>query len=129
MLTHQGQLWGIHCGQKYWPEKSANRALAAVPMYHKNAMAGAFKPLLHVGGSVIILPDFEPRRFLRTLSEYRCTNAGAVRFLEATQQEVEVRDEEVRIGRILWVLNIGPQRNCWTFPFSEPGRSPERNTQ
>ena len=29
----------------------------------------------------------------------------------------------------LWVLNIGPQRNCWTFPFSEPGRSPERNTQ
>ena len=47
-------------------------------MYHKNAMAGAFKPLLHVGGSVVILPDFEPRRFLETLSAYRCTNAGAV---------------------------------------------------
>ena len=78
VLTHAGQLWGIHCGQRYWPEKSANRALAAVPMYHKNAMAGAFKPLLHVGGSVVILPDFEPRRFLRVLSEYRCTNAGAV---------------------------------------------------
>ena len=78
VLTHHGQLWGIHCGQRYWPEKSANRALAAVPMYHKNAMAGAFKPLLHVGGSVVILPDFEPRRFLQTLSDYRCTNAGAV---------------------------------------------------
>ena len=78
VLTHAGQLWGIRCGQQYWPEKSANRALAAVPMYHKNAMAGAFKPLLHVGGSVVILPDFEPRRFLAALSEYRCTNAGAV---------------------------------------------------
>ena len=78
VLTHQGQLWGIRCGQQYWPEKSASRALAAVPMYHKNAMAGAFKPLLHAGGSVVILPDFEPRRFLRTLSAYRCTNAGAV---------------------------------------------------
>ena len=41
-------------------------------------MAGAIKPLLHVGGTVVILPDFEPRRFLRTLSEYRCTMAGAV---------------------------------------------------
>ena len=78
VLTHAGQLWGIRCGQRYWPEKSDNRALAAVPMYHKNAMAGAFKPLLHVGGSVVILPDFEPTRFLRALSEYRCTNAGAV---------------------------------------------------
>jgi long-chain acyl-CoA synthetase len=78
VLTHAGQLWGIRCGQQYWPEKSANRALAAVPMYHKNAMAGAFKPLLHVGGSVVILPDFEPRRFLHALSVYRCTNAGAV---------------------------------------------------
>ncbi len=78
VLTHAGQLWGIRCGQQYWPEKSTNRALAAVPMYHKNAMAGAFKPLLHVGGSVVILPDFEPRRFLQALSEYKCTNAGAV---------------------------------------------------
>jgi acyl-CoA synthetase (AMP-forming)/AMP-acid ligase II len=78
VLTHAGQLWGIRCGQQYWPEKSENRALAAVPMYHKNAMAGAFKPLLHVGGSVVILPDFEPRQFLQALSDYKCTNAGAV---------------------------------------------------
>ena len=28
--------------------------------------------------SQLILPDFEPRRFLRTLSEYRCTSVGAV---------------------------------------------------
>ena len=41
-------------------------------------MAGAIKPLLSWGGSVVLLPNFEPRRFLKTLSEYRCTNAGAV---------------------------------------------------
>jgi long-chain acyl-CoA synthetase len=41
-------------------------------------MAGAIKPMLQCGGSVVILPDFEPRRFLQTLSEYRCTQAGAV---------------------------------------------------
>ena len=78
VLTHAGQLWGIRVFQKFWPEKANNRALAAVPMYHKNAMAGAFKPLLHVGGSVVILANFEPVRFLNALSEYRCTNTGGV---------------------------------------------------
>ncbi len=78
ILTHAGQLWWIRALSRYWPEKPHSRALAAVPLFHKNAMAGAIKPLLHVGGSVVILPDFEPRRFLTTLAEYRCTQAGAV---------------------------------------------------
>jgi long-chain acyl-CoA synthetase len=78
VLTHAGQLWWVRCLDKYWPGTSNARALAAVPLYHKNAMAGAIKPLLQVGGTVVILPDFEPRRFLRTLAEYRCTHAGAV---------------------------------------------------
>jgi acyl-CoA synthetase (AMP-forming)/AMP-acid ligase II len=52
--------------------------LTAVPLYHKNAMAGAIKPMLHAGGSVVILPNFEPRRFLTALAEYRCTATGGV---------------------------------------------------
>jgi long-chain acyl-CoA synthetase len=89
VLTHAGQLWWIRCLEKYWPEKSHSRALAAVPLYHKNAMAGAVKPLLHVGGTVVLLPDFEPRRFLETLSRYRCTQTGAVPavFTRLLQQE------------------------------------------
>jgi long-chain acyl-CoA synthetase len=78
VLTHSGQLWWIRAVQKYWPSDPSARALAAVPLYHKNAMAGAIKPLLHAGGSVVILPNFEPRRFLETLSKYRCTQAGGV---------------------------------------------------
>ncbi len=78
VLTHGGQMWWVRCVQKYWPSTADARALAAVPLYHKNAMAGAIKPMLHCGGSVVLLPDFEPRRFLRTLAEYRCTKAGAV---------------------------------------------------
>jgi len=89
VLTHAGQLWWIRCLEKYWPEKSDARTLAAVPLYHKNAMAGAIKPLLQSGGTVVLLPDFEPRRFLQTLAEYRCTQAGAVPavFTKLLQQE------------------------------------------
>jgi long-chain acyl-CoA synthetase len=78
VLTHAGQLWWIRAVQRYWPSEPSARALAAVPLYHKNAMAGAIKPLLHAGGSVVILPNFEPRRFLETLARYRCTQAGGV---------------------------------------------------
>ncbi|MCG8466637.1 MAG: acyl--CoA ligase [Gemmatimonadetes bacterium] len=78
VLTHAGQLWWVRCLETYWPARPDSRALAAVPLYHKNAMAGAVKPMLQAGGSVVILPDFEPRRFLRTLAEYRCTTVGAV---------------------------------------------------
>ena len=55
------------------------RTLAAVPLYHKNAMAGAIKPLLHAGGSVVILPNFEPRRFLETLSATAAPRPAACR--------------------------------------------------
>lgn len=78
VLTHAGQLWWIRCVQRYWPARAEGRSLVAVPLYHKNAMAGAIKPKLHVGGLVVILPDFEPRRFLKTLAEYRITRTGAV---------------------------------------------------
>lgn len=78
VLSHEGQLWWVRCLKKYWPADPGDRALAAVPLYHKNAMAGAVKPLLQAGGSVVILPGFAPESFLRTLSEYRCTQVGAV---------------------------------------------------
>jgi acyl-CoA synthetase (AMP-forming)/AMP-acid ligase II len=77
-LTHAGQDWWLGCLHKYWPTPAESRGLAAVPLYHKNAMAGAIKPMLSAGGSVVLLPNFEPRRFLNALAAYRCTHAGGV---------------------------------------------------
>ena len=78
VLPHEGQLWWLRCAQRYWPMEPWERALVAVPMYHKNAMLGAVKPLLQAGGSVVILPGFEPESFLRALSEHRCTRVSGV---------------------------------------------------
>ena len=77
-LTHEGQLWWVRAVQRYWPSPPGTRVLAAMPLYHKNAMAGAIKPMLHAGGCVVLLPDFEPERFIRTLSEYGCEKSGGV---------------------------------------------------
>jgi long-chain acyl-CoA synthetase len=78
VLTHAGQRWWLDCLQRYWPIPTESRALVAVPLYHKNAMAGAIKPMLAAGGSVVLLPDFRPARFLHALSDYRCTHASGV---------------------------------------------------
>lgn len=78
LLAHDGMLWGIRHAQEYWPAEPDDRALIAGPLFHKNAMRVSVKPKLRVGGSVVILPRFEPRLFLRALSEYGCTHAGGV---------------------------------------------------
>jgi long-chain acyl-CoA synthetase len=41
-------------------------------------MAGAIKTFLRAGGTAVIMPNFEARRFLQTLSRYRITHAGGV---------------------------------------------------
>ena len=78
LLAHDGMLWAIGSSQRHWPASPEDRALIAGPLYHKNAMRVSVKPKLHVGASVAILPRFEPRLFLRALSEHRCTEAGGV---------------------------------------------------
>ena len=78
VLPHEGQVWWVRCLERHWPADPSERALVAVPLYHKNAMAGAVKPLLQAGGSVVILPGFAPEPFLRALSEHRCTRVSAV---------------------------------------------------
>lgn len=78
LLPHNGMLWGIRAAQQYWPAEPDDRALIAGPLFHKNAMRVSVKPKLVVGGSVVILPRFEPKRFLTALADYRCTHTGGV---------------------------------------------------
>ena len=77
-LTHAGQLWWIRAYARHWPPSPDARNLVAVPLYHKNAMAGAVKPRLYTGGSFVLMPSFEPRAFLEAVAKYRCTNIGGV---------------------------------------------------
>lgn len=78
LLAHDGMLWGIEAAQRCWPSAPDDRALVAGPLFHKNAMRVSVKPKLRVGGSVVILPRFEPRAFLRALADHGCTHAGGV---------------------------------------------------
>lgn len=73
MLTHNGQLWNSDVIRKAAMLDDTDRALVAVPMCHKNAMLGAVKPLLLTGGSLVILPGFNPKDVILAIERYRVT--------------------------------------------------------
>ncbi|MGH9336350.1 MAG: AMP-binding protein, partial [Vicinamibacteria bacterium] len=73
LLTHGGQLWNSDVLRKATLADPTERALISVPLYHKNAMAGAVKPFLLAGGSLVILPGFDPRAVIEAIEKYRVT--------------------------------------------------------
>jgi long-chain acyl-CoA synthetase len=73
MLTHGGQIWNTDVIRKAAMLDDSDRALVAVPMCHKNAMLGAVKPFLLVGGSLVILPGFDAAQVIRATDRYRVT--------------------------------------------------------
>jgi long-chain acyl-CoA synthetase len=76
--THAGQLWSIRMNQRYFPVGEDERAIVAVPLYHKNAMRGSVKPMLYAGATVVLMARFEPRSFLEAIARHRCTHAAGV---------------------------------------------------
>ncbi|MBI1733709.1 MAG: acyl--CoA ligase [Candidatus Rokubacteria bacterium] len=78
LLTHGGQVWNADILRKAMLIDDAERALVAVPLFHKNAMAGAVKPFLLAGGSMVILPGFDALEVIRAIDRYRVTYTTGV---------------------------------------------------
>jgi len=73
LLTHGGQIWNTDIMRKALMADDTERALIAVPLYHKNAMVGAVKPFLIAGGSLVILPGFDALEVIRAIDRYEVT--------------------------------------------------------
>lgn len=77
-LTHGGMIWGIEHSQTYWPLAPSDRVIVAAPMFHKNAMRGSVKPSLRAGASLVIMRNFDPRRYLQAVSDHEVTICSGV---------------------------------------------------
>ena len=73
LLAHRGQVWNADIIRKMACLDDTERALVAVPLYHKNAMIGAVKPFLLAGGSLVILPGFDPIEVIRAIDRHQVT--------------------------------------------------------
>jgi acyl-CoA synthetase (AMP-forming)/AMP-acid ligase II len=77
LLTHRGQLWNTDVVRKVQLVDETERALVAVPVYHKNAGV-TLKIHLLAGGSVVVLPAFDSAAVIAAIEKYRCTYIGGV---------------------------------------------------
>jgi len=98
LLTHGGQIWNTDLLCKLEAFDDRERALVAVPLYHKNAMLGAVKPMLLSGGSLVILPGFEPVQVIRSITRYKVTYMTGVpaMFSMILSQKEELRRNDVK---------------------------------
>lgn len=73
VLTHGGCDWMITCIHRLHFLDDDDRAIVAGPLYHKNAMVGAVKPMLAVGGSVVVMEGFEADSVIEAIDRYGVT--------------------------------------------------------
>ena len=98
LLTHGGQIWNTDLLCKLEAFDYRERALVAVPLYHKNAMLGAVKPMLLCGGSMVILPGFDPVQVIRSIARYKVTYMTGVpaMFTRILSQKEELSRSDVK---------------------------------
>ncbi len=77
LLTHRGQIWNADIVRKADMVDETERALVAVPVYHKNA-GMTLKIHLIAGGSVVVLPTFDSTKVIEAIDRYKCTYIGGV---------------------------------------------------
>src|SRR5262245_29165965 len=73
LLAHGGQVWNTDILRKAMMLDDTERAIIAVPLFHKNAMIGAVKPFLLAGASMVILPGFDAAEVIRAIERYGVT--------------------------------------------------------
>jgi long-chain acyl-CoA synthetase len=105
-LTHRGQLWWVNTVNSLYPGRKDQRSLVAVPLFHKNAMAGAVKTRLRSGGSLVLMPKFVPALFLQALARYECTHASGVPTMYAALLRETRLLQDLRFPR-LELLTVG----------------------
>jgi long-chain acyl-CoA synthetase len=73
MLSHSNTWWQARSDARTMLMDSADRGLVMGPLYHANALWAILLPMLYVGGSLVVLPDFDPPRVLEAIDRHGIT--------------------------------------------------------
>jgi acyl-CoA synthetase (AMP-forming)/AMP-acid ligase II len=72
-LSHANKWWQARSAAETMMWKPSDKALVTGPLYHANALWACLLPMLYVGGSLAILPGFDPEGVLAAIDRYRPT--------------------------------------------------------
>jgi O-succinylbenzoic acid--CoA ligase len=78
MLTHRNIVHSVLHYQACMGLKSGDRAALAVPASHVTGLIAVIVSLLHVGGTVVVVPAFRAESFIKELADERITHTMMV---------------------------------------------------
>jgi acyl-CoA synthetase (AMP-forming)/AMP-acid ligase II len=73
MLSHSNTWWQARSDVRTMLMDWADRGLVMGPLYHANALWAILLPMLYVGGSIVVLPEFDPPRVLGAVDRHGIT--------------------------------------------------------
>ena len=76
VLTHEGHLWAVRMRLRGGPYDH-HRLLIAAPLFHMNGL-GTLKFALAAGATVLLLPQFDTRKYIQAIQRFRATWLTAV---------------------------------------------------
>jgi len=88
-LSHQGQLWTLRSRLSTRSSFVEERFIVAAPLFHMNALTSV-KFALAGGASIVLLPQFDTRNFIRAIGEHGVTWVTSV----PTMMAMVVKDQE-----------------------------------
>jgi len=76
VLTHEGHLWAVRMRLRGGPYHH-HKLLIAAPLFHMNGL-GTLKFALAAGATVLLLPQFDTRKYIQAIELFRATWLTAV---------------------------------------------------
>lgn len=73
MLSHSNTWWQARSDARTMLLDAHDRGLVMGPLYHANALWAVLLPMLHAGGSVVVLPDFDAAAVLEAIDRHAIT--------------------------------------------------------
>ena len=73
LLSHASRWWTARSNVRAMMNVQSDRALIVGPLYHANALWGSLMPMLYIGGSAAILPDFAAVPVIEAIDLYKPT--------------------------------------------------------
>jgi len=101
ILTHGGMWWCTTVLSQVRLLTREDCALVAAPLYHKNAMT-IIKPLLMLGGSTVVLEEFDPEEVIRAVDKYGVTYLTGVPAMYRLILEAREALERHDISTVNW---------------------------
>lgn len=76
-LSHAGQLWALFMRTANGKMAEQERYILAQPLFHMNGLFSA-KTIFATNASVVLMPGFEVRPYVKAIADYRVTATGSV---------------------------------------------------